>query len=147
MHPLCLRSDIRDSSASSVKHPMFPLCVCFEIAPDNPLLSAFNREASDNPFYILSLFVLFSFCFLNFRQFCRFLEWMKTEAAKPESFVVHCVLFAYTFCSSVSETGLYTKISCLLLYLRLKIYRISDAHANLSPRYHLCLNCSFVSLM
>ena len=96
MHPLCLRSDIRDSSASSVKHPMFPLCVCFEIAPDNPLLSAFNREASDNPFYILSLFVLFSFCFLDFRQFCRFLEWMKSEAAKPEKVLSSTVSFLYT---------------------------------------------------
>ena len=104
---------VRDTPASSVKHLLFPLCVCFDIVPDNlfgsschPPLSTVVRQASVliclNPMLQTTLVrSLFHFVLANFRQFCRFLERMKTDDANPETFV----LFAYALCSSISGTG------------------------------------------
>ena len=56
---------VRDTYPSSVKHPLFPLCVCFEIFPDNPfgVVILFNPLSSAKlPIficYILPLSVLF----------------------------------------------------------------------------------------
>ena len=86
------------ASASFIKHPLFPLCVCFEIVLDNlfgvvilfyPLsstkLSIFICKTSLLHTTLLRSF--FHFVFANFRQFCQFLEQMKTDDANPETLV------------------------------------------------------------
>ena len=95
---------VRDTPASSVEHPLFPLCVCSEIVTNNPseLSSSYIRfhppsfqySYVKHPCNILPLSILFRFVFANFRQFCRFLERIKTND-NPETLVVRFVLFAY----------------------------------------------------
>ena len=71
-------SDVRDTSASSFKHLIFPLGVCYEIVPDN----SFGVVILFNP-----------------------ISSMKTNDANPEHLVVRCVLFAYGLYPSVSMSG------------------------------------------
>ena len=86
---------VRDASASSVQHPLVPLCVCFEIVTDKPIgLSLSFDKLPIFICYTLPLSVLFQFVLANFRQFCRCLERMKTDGANPETLVVRCVVFA-----------------------------------------------------
>ena len=100
-----------DASASSVKHPLFPLFVCFETIPDNPfrvVILFFPLSSAMFPLIICWISTLYTTLvryFLIFRQFCWFLEWMKTNYTNLKALVVRCVVFAYVLCSLVSETG------------------------------------------
>ena len=96
----------RDASSSSAMHPLFPLGVQFAIiipgikTPSelyHPLYqSTFIRQASDeHP--------------LKFRQFCPFLERMKTDGATlrtPVILLAHGVFFAYVLCLPARGTGI-----------------------------------------
>ena len=81
MYPLCLRTlgeHVRDTSVTFVQHPLFPLCVCFEIVSDNlfgvvilfyPLLSAKLPILICLTSILHNTFVRsFPFCFRNFRS-------------------------------------------------------------------------------
>ena len=61
--------------------------------------------------HTIPLSVHFHFLFPNFWQFCRYLERMKTEDAKPQTLIVRCVLFAcITLCVHRSVgPGLYKR--------------------------------------
>ena len=82
--------------------------------------SVFRYSSVKLPCYILPLSVLFRFAFGYCRQFCRFLEQMKTDYANPESLVVRCVLFSYSLCLAINKTeplgkaGRETNITCTL---------------------------------
>ena len=98
---------VRNRSTTSVKRPLFPLCVCIEIVPHNPIgVFILIRQAPDIHLYnILATYYPGPFFCANFRQFCRFLEQMKTNDTNPETLVVRCVLFAYALIALVSGTG------------------------------------------
>ena len=65
-------------------HPVFLLCVCFEIAPDNPLISAFIREASDiQMFKIHSTYCPCSFFILFPQIFDSFVDFWSVWKLKP----------------------------------------------------------------
>ena len=74
---------------------LYPLCIC-QFSGTGPCLISLIHITFVRPF---------PFCCANFRQFCRFLELMKTNRANPETLVVRCIVFAYALCSSVSGTG------------------------------------------
>ena len=99
---------VRDTPASYVEHPLFPLCVCFEIVTTNNLFGvksssyirflppSFRYSSVKHSCYILPLSILFCFVFADFRQFCRFLERIKTNDDNTETLVIRFVLLAYT---------------------------------------------------
>ena len=72
-------------------NPLFPLCVCFA-----PFRRCHSLPSARLPISI-------------FHRFCPFLERMKTDEVNPEILLVHCVLLAYVFCPSASETGAYIR--------------------------------------
>ena len=108
---------VRDTSASSVKHPLFPLCVCFEIVLDNPfgvVVLFYPLSVVELPIFICLTSLLhttfvrsFPFCVRKFSTICRFLERMKTDDANPETVAVRCVLFAYALFHRSVGPGLY----------------------------------------
>ena len=89
---------IRDTLVSSIKHSLFPLCICFEIIPDNLLgvvILFYPLSSAKLLIYICLKSLLhttlvhsFPFSFHKFfRQFCRFLERIKRADANPETLV------------------------------------------------------------
>ena len=96
-----------DKSALPIKHPLFPLCICFEIVPDNPfrVVILLYPHSDIYLFNILPLSVLYQICLANFCQFCQCLQRIKTDDDHPETSVVCFVLSAYALFSSVSGTG------------------------------------------
>ena len=104
---------VSDTSASSVKHPLLPLCICFKIVTDNPFgvvillypLSSVKLLIFICLTSLLSLVRSFPFCFRKCSTFWSILKRIKTDGDNPETLVVRCVLFAYALCSSVGGTG------------------------------------------
>ena len=113
MYPLCLRY-------AYVIRPLHSLSICFfryasalKLSPitsvDRVVILLYPLSSAKLPMLICLnpmlqttlVRFLFHFVLANFRQFCRFLERMKTDDANPETFV----LFAYALCSSISGTG------------------------------------------
>ena len=98
----------------SVLHPLFPLRTCFEIFPDDPFgivifLSAFIRQASDIHLFdipaIYYPYPFFSILFLQFGQFCWFLEQMKTGWRQLRTFGRPLYPFCTTLVFIVCGTG------------------------------------------
>lgn len=119
-HPIYIRAasplfplGVRDASASSAMHPLFPLFVHFAIIPGNPFGAAIHFHPLSSarlPMNVRLTSLLhtthvrsFPYCF---RQFCPFLERMKTDGATSEILLVRCVLYAYVLRPSASGTGL-----------------------------------------
>ena len=100
--------EVRDTSDLSVQHPLFPLCVCFEIVPYNPhrschpLLSASSAKI---PIFICSeplLHTIFvrSFPLICFRKFSTFLSIFRSDEnwwRQPRNFGRPLCLFCIRF--------------------------------------------------
>ena len=100
-HPIYIRAasplfplGVRDASASSAMHPLFPLFVHFAIIPGNPFGAAIHFHPLSSarlPMNVRLTSLLHtthvrSFLLICFRHFRQFLEPMKTDGATPEIF-------------------------------------------------------------
>ena len=106
---------VRDTSASSVQHPIFQLCVCFEIVPDKPfgvVILFYPLSSVKLPIFICLTSLLHTtfvrslpFCFRKFLTIFSIFGADENRWHQPRNFRRLCVIFADALCSSVSWTG------------------------------------------
>ena len=100
---------VRDTYASSDKHPLFLLYVCFEIVPYIPfgIVILFNPLSSAKlRIFILLTSLVHTTLVHSFPFFKSFVDFEADENGwrPPRKLVVRCAFFAYAFCSSVRGT-------------------------------------------